>query len=259
MFRVYLQNDIDYRQCKVHSFNWVIMGSAARYKTTRLEMVLVDGVLGRPRFMCIFNNVCIIALLLLWTGLIKRITSFMESLFKSDMATQGMEDYSGSNRKMWWERLSGEKQESNRKRIQRRWKDYHLQRNNETPHFSNAETILWRGNTCPIHPSDRLGYTTVRLTGSPIARDLEKYNEVFIEGVKFWRIDSVGHGRPRSVSLCVGSTERKSDRERLRKIHWGAYRGCRMLADRLHRIRTDMHDPSLFLSVRLSKVRSRET
>ena len=76
------------------------MCSAARYKTTRLEMVLVDGVLGRPRFMCIFNNVCIIALLLLWTGLINRITSFMESLFKSEMATQGMENYSGSNRKM---------------------------------------------------------------------------------------------------------------------------------------------------------------
>ena len=77
------------------------MCSAARYKTTRLEMVLVDGVLGRPRFMCIFNNVCIIALLLLWTGLIKRITSFnMESLFKSDMATQGMENYSGSSRKI---------------------------------------------------------------------------------------------------------------------------------------------------------------
>ena len=33
------------------------------------------------------------------------------------------------------------------------------------------------------------------------------------------RIDSVGHGRTRSVSLFVGSTERKSDRERLRKVH----------------------------------------
>ena len=67
--------------------------------------------------------------------------------------------------------------------------------------------------------SDRLGYATVRLTGSPIARDLEKYTEVFTEGVKCWRIDSIGHGRTRPVSLCVGSTERKSDRERLRKIH----------------------------------------
>ena len=67
--------------------------------------------------------------------------------------------------------------------------------------------------------SDRLGYATVRLTGCPIARDLEKYIEVFIEGVKCWRIDSVGHGRTRSVSLCVGSTERKSDREKLSKIH----------------------------------------
>ena len=34
-------------------------------------MVLVDGILGRPRFMCMFNNVCMIALLLLRTGLIK--------------------------------------------------------------------------------------------------------------------------------------------------------------------------------------------
>ena len=34
-----------------------------------------------------------------------------------------------------------------------------------------------------------------------------------------------------------------------------------MLADRLHRTRTDTdgHDPSLFVSVRLGKVRSRET
>ena len=42
----------------------------------------------------------------------------------------------------------------------------------------------------PIHvqytrtESDRLGYATVRLTGSPIARDLEKYTELFTEGVK---------------------------------------------------------------------------
>ena len=72
------------------------MCSAARYKITRLEMVLVDGVLGRPRFVCIFNNVCIIALVVLRTGLIKRITSFMESL--SDMATQDVENYSGSNK-----------------------------------------------------------------------------------------------------------------------------------------------------------------
>ena len=47
----------------------------------------------------------------------------------------------------------------------------------------------------------------VRFTGSPIARDLEKYIEVFTEGVKCWRIDSVGHGRTRPVSLFVGSTE----------------------------------------------------
>ena len=38
--------------------------------------------------------------------------------------------------------------------------------------------------------SDRLGYATVRLTGSPIARDLEKYAEVFTEAVECWRIDS---------------------------------------------------------------------
>ena len=93
--------------------------------------------------------------------------------------------------------------------------------------------------------SDRLGYATVRLTGSPIARDLEKYTEVFTEGVKCWRIDSIGHERTRPVSLCVGSTERKSDRERLRKIHWSVYRGCKILADRLHRTRTDTTRPSL--------------
>ena len=49
-------------------------------------------------------------------------------------------------------------------------------------------------------------FLSVQMSGSPIARDLEKYIEVFIEGVKYWRIDSVGHGRTRSVSLCVGST-----------------------------------------------------
>ena len=49
-------------------------------------------------------------------------------------------------------------------------------------------------------------FVSVRLSGSPIARDLVKYTEVFTEGVKCWRIDSVGHGRTRSVSLCVGST-----------------------------------------------------
>ena len=60
---------------------------------------------------------------------------------------------------------------------------------------------------------------SVRLSGSPIARDFEKYIEVFTEGEKCWRIDSIGHGRTRPVSLCVGSTERKSDREKLSKIH----------------------------------------
>ena len=72
-------------------------------------------------------------------------------------------------------------------------------------------------------PSDTDGhdpslFVSVRLSGSPIARDLKKYTEVFTEGVKCWRIDSIGHGRTRPVSLFVGSTERKSDRERLRKI-----------------------------------------
>ena len=57
-------------------------------------------------------------------------------------------------------------------------------------------------------------FVSVRLSGSPIARDFEKFIEVFTEGVKCWRIDSVGHGRTHSVSLFVGSTERKSDRER---------------------------------------------
>ena len=51
-----------------------------------------------------------------------------------------------------------------------------------------------------------------------IARDLEKYTKVFTEGVKCWGIDSIRHVRTRSVSLCVVLTERKSDRERLRKI-----------------------------------------
>ena len=57
--------------------------------------------------------------------------------------------------------------------------------------------------------SDRFHRTllvSVRLSGSPIARDLAKYIEQFTECVKCWRIDSVGHGRTRSVSLCVGST-----------------------------------------------------
>ena len=49
-------------------------------------------------------------------------------------------------------------------------------------------------------------FLSVRLSGSPIARDLEKSLEVFTEGVKCWRIDSVGHGRTQPVSLFVGST-----------------------------------------------------
>ena len=33
----------------------------------------------------------------------------------------------------------------------------------------------------------------VRLIGSLITRDLEKYTEVFTVAVKCWRIDSIGH------------------------------------------------------------------
>ena len=74
----------------------------------------------------------------------------------------------------------------------------------------------WRIDSIGHDPSL---FVSVRLSGSPIARDLEKYTEAFTEGVKCWRINSIRHGRTRPVTLCVGSTERKSDRERLRKIH----------------------------------------
>ena len=50
-------------------------------------------------------------------------------------------------------------------------------------------------------------FVSVRLSGSPIARDLEKYTEVFTEGVECWRIDSIGYRWTRPVSLFVGSTE----------------------------------------------------
>ena len=49
-------------------------------------------------------------------------------------------------------------------------------------------------------------FVSVRLSASPFARDLVKYTEVFTEGIKCWRIDSVGHGRTQPVSLFVGST-----------------------------------------------------
>ena len=47
-------------------------------------------------------------------------------------------------------------------------------------------------------PIDSIGHdpslvVSVRLTRSPIAIDLEKYIEVFTEGVKWLRIDSIGH------------------------------------------------------------------
>ena len=44
---------------------------------------------------------------------------------------------------------------------------------------------------------------SVRLSGSPIARDLEKYIAVFTEGVKCWRIDSIGHGHDPSLFVSV--------------------------------------------------------
>ena len=46
----------------------------------------------------------------------------------------------------------------------------------------------------------------------------------------------------RDQQVCVGSTDRKSDRERLRKIHWSVYRGCEMLAELLHRTRPVFSD-----------------
>ena len=61
----------------------------------------------------------------------------------------------------------------------------------------------------PIHvqytqtESDSLGYATVRLTGSPIARD----TEVFTEGVEYWRMNSIRYGWTLPVSLFVSSTE----------------------------------------------------
>ena len=71
-----------------------------------------------------------------------------------------------------------------------------------------TEGVNFGGST----PSDTDGhdpslFVSIPLSGGPIARYLEKRIEVFTEGVKCWRIDSVGHGRTRPVSLCVGSTE----------------------------------------------------
>ena len=99
---------------------------------------------------------------------------------------------------------------------------------------------------CTRTESDRLGYATIRLTGSTMLRDLEekhysvnreykntfahgrtrpvslvsvrltkvrlreiwkKYAEVFTKGVKCWWMDSIGLGRKRPFSLWVGSTE----------------------------------------------------
>ena len=57
--------------------------------------------------------------------------------------------------------------------------------------------------------SDRLGYAMVRLTGSPIARDLEKYTEVFTEDVKCSQSYSIGHAR--TVFSGVYLTDSNSD------------------------------------------------
>ena len=86
--------------------------------------------------------------------------------------------------------------------------------------------------------SDRLGYATVRLSGSPIARDLEIRWSVY-RGFKMLadRLHRTQTDMTR-LSLCRFDWA-KSDCERLRKIHWSVYRGCKMLADRLHRTRTD--------------------
>ena len=57
------------------------------------------------------------------------------------------------------------------------------------------------------------------------------------------------------LSRIVWDTQRSDSQEvrskRLRRKRWGVYRGCRVLADRL-KPDTDGHDPSLFVSVRLS-------
>ena len=47
-------------------------------------------------------------------------------------------------------------------------------------------------------------FVSVRLSGSPIARDLEKYIEVFTEGVKCWRIDGLHRTQTDTtrLSLC---------------------------------------------------------
>ena len=71
-------------------------------------------------------------------------------------------------------------------------------------------------------------FVSVRLSGSPIVRDLEKCIEVFTEGVKCWQIDSVGNGRTQPVSLLVGSTEQSPIARDLEKytevftelLHW---------------------------------------
>jgi len=87
---------------------------------------------------------------------------------------------------------------------------------------------IWKQVTRRLEIMRETNFRSVRLTGSPIKRDLEKCTAVFTEGVKCWRIDSDGHGRTRPVSLCVGSTDRKSDYEGRRKIHRGVYSGCEM-------------------------------
>ena len=85
-----------------------------------------------------------------------------------------------------------------------------------------TEGVNFGGST----PSDTDGndpslFVSIPLSGGPIARYLEKCIEVFTEGVKCWRIDSVGHGRTRPVSLFVGSTEQSPiARDFAELLHW---------------------------------------
>ena len=65
--------------------------------------------------------------------------------------------------------------------------------------------------------------TAARLAGSRMARDLEKQtyeqSNVFAEGRKSRRIESIGHGWTRSVFANSDPTSRNSDGERLKKTN----------------------------------------
>ena len=98
--------------------------------------------------------------------------------------------------------------------------------------------VVHRENKNAIgHGHDPSFYVSARLTGSPIARD----KEMLTKGVKCRWIDSIGHGRTRPVSPCVGSTDRKSDCNRHNtpwKYTTVLAEGLSVSADRLHRTRT---------------------